>query len=268
MYYSKKIKKITISHLHPSQLTVGVYPYVALFRYHLLELSITNCAKNGLRVISSSLFNLKSLAIFDSPSVLSEDLDSISKLTNLESICLGSVINLDNKAVANYSALTRMKSAIIYYDCLNFSNLGLGYLVAKKELLVKLFLSGCEGISCKGYHYLTNLTNLTDLSVYEVESSHLDDIGLNMICSSCLLIKELHFTSDIITIEGLNNIHCLKYLEKLELSIPNEDWLVKLSSNIKLTDLDLCYSTISDAGLAHLSCLTNLTNLENYEMKK
>jgi hypothetical protein len=85
-----------------------------------------------------------------------------------------------------------------------------------------------------------------------------------MICSSCLLIEflEIGISNDLITIEGLNNIHYLTHLKSLSLNVIDDDWLSKLSNNTTLTDLDLSYSyNISMEGLSHLSSLVNLSKL-------
>jgi hypothetical protein len=135
--------------------------------------------------------------------------------------------------------------------------LGLSYLVANKQFLVQLEINDCRGISSEGYHCLTTLTNLTNISI---RCSNLADIGLNMICSSCLLIEYLDMPfNGLITVEGLNNIHFLIHLKTLFLSDASDDWLAKLSHSTALTQLDLYNSTISDEGLLQLSSLFMLT---------
>jgi hypothetical protein len=237
------------------------YHHMALLHSNLLELSIENCLEGGLCVISHSLVNLTSLSISDSPSVSSEDLDSLSKLTNLEKIILDIIKNLDDAAVVNYSTLAKMKS-IRVCGCQGLSGLGLSYLVANKQFLVELEIICCSGISSEGYHCLTTLTNLTSLCVW---NGLVDDFGLKMICSSCLLIEFLDIRNTIkrqnITFEGLKNIHFLIHLNSLSLSHVNDDWLAKLSHNTALTYLDLWYGSISDEGLSHLSPLANLTSI-------
>jgi hypothetical protein len=147
---------------------------------------------------------------------------------------------------------------MILYGCHDLSGLGLSYLVANKQFLVQLEIICCNGISSEGYHCLTTLTNLTSLSI---RSSRLDDIRMNMISSSCLLIEYLAIRyNDTITVEGLNNIHCLIHLKTLLLSVASDDWLAKLSHSTALTQLDLfTNSTVSDEGLLQLSSLFMLT---------
>jgi hypothetical protein len=140
------------------------------------------------------------------------------------------------------------------------SGLGLSYLVAKKELLVQIKLYSCHGISSEGYHCLTTLTNLTSLTI---SSRYFDDIGLNMICSSCLLIEYLEIRNKIITVEGLTNIHCLTHLKTLYLFNASDNWLSKISNNSSLTFLELSEGTISFEGLSHLlSSLVKLTSVK------
>jgi Leucine-rich repeat (LRR) protein len=234
---------------------------MALLHPYLVELQIEKCIEDGLQVISGSLSNLTSLSICYSRSVSSKDLDSLSKLTNLEKIDLNDIEYLDDAAVVNYSTLTKMNSITVSYlivFCHGLSGLGLSYLVANKEFLVQLTID-YYGISSVGYHCLATLTNLTYLTARNCE---LDDFGLNMISSSCLLIEYLDIRGNgHITVEGLNNIHCLTHLNTLLCKPINDDWLAKLSHNTALTHLDLSFSVVSIEGLSHLSSLSRLKNL-------
>jgi hypothetical protein len=83
-----------------------------------------------------------------------------------------------------------------------------------------------------------------------------------MICSSCLLIEFLDIRSNrLITIEGLNNVHCLKHLKTFYIIVQSDHWLSKLSNYTALTDVDLSNSNISNEGLSHLSSLDKLSRL-------
>jgi hypothetical protein len=257
MNYSHNIKNLTIPFINLPLLTIDGYHHMALLHSNLLELSINRCLKVGLCVISHSLVNLTSLSISDSPSVSREDLDSLSKLTNLEEINFLCIKHLDEAAFVNYSTLTKMKS-IRVFGC-GLSGLGLSYLVANKQFLVQLTIIECYGISSEGYHCLTTLTILTYLAV---AGGKLDDIGLNMICSICLLIEYLDIRgNDHITVEGLNNIHCLIHLKSLFLSGASDDGLAKLSHSTALTQLDLYNSSVSDEGLLKLSSQVKLASV-------
>jgi hypothetical protein len=226
---------------------------------NLLEITIYNCSGDGIREISSSLVHLTSLSIFHSPPISSEDLDSISKLTNLERIVLVDVFNFDELAVADYSVLRKIKSIRIEY-CVCLS--GLGFCCNYKELLVQLQLYRCDGISSEGYHSISILSNLTYLTFKNTE---LDDIGLNMFCSSCLHIEHLQIEYNyLITVEGLNNIHCLYNLNSIFLTSVTNEWLAKLSHNTALINLNVRVeidSTITNEGLNHLSSLVALTSV-------
>jgi hypothetical protein len=262
IHYSSNIKKLIISYDQPSLLTIVGYHHVALLHLNLLELSMNHCLKGGMCVISDVMVNLTSLSLSNSRSISSEDLDSLSKLTNLEKINLGK-INLDDAAVVNYSTLTKMRSIEVSW-CRGLSGLGLSDLVANKQFLVqlKIQINCChDEISFEGYHCLTTLTNLIHFTIY---NSRLDDIGLNMICSSCLFIEYLDIRLNRrITIEGLNNIHRLTHLKSLSINVVGDDWLSKLCNNTTLTDLDLSYSYyISNEGLSRLSSLVNLSKLD------
>jgi hypothetical protein len=259
MYYSRNINKLVIpSKYQPSLLTIVGYCHMALLHSNLLELSICKCLEGGLCVISLFLVNLISISISNSPSISCEDLDSLSKLTNLEKINLENIKHLDDAAVINFSTLAKIKSIEVFW-CRCLSGLGLSYLVANKQFLVQLKTNDCYGISSEGYHCLTTLTNLTSLTIRVCE---LDDKGLNMICSSCLLIEDLHILwNGRITIEGLNKIHSLIHLKTLSLSGAIDDCLAKLSHSTALTQLDLDNSIISDEGLLQLSSLVKLTSV-------
>jgi hypothetical protein len=86
MNYSHNIKKLNFLFFYGKEFSVTIdgLQHLALLHSSLLELTFVDCFKNGLRVISSLLPNLTSITICDSSSVTSGDLDSLSKLTNLE----------------------------------------------------------------------------------------------------------------------------------------------------------------------------------------
>jgi hypothetical protein len=243
---------------------------LALLNPYLIELQVFQDIKDGLRVISSSLVNLTSLSICCSPLVSSDDLDSLSKLSNLEKICFGRLNNL-NDAVVHYSTLTKLKS-IRMINCDSLSGSMLSIFVANKEFLVDLELDTCSGISSEGYHSLTTLTNLTKLVVID---SYLDNIGLNLICSSCLQLEDLIFCNifirinQIITIEGLNNMHYLTHLKSLYLIASSNDWLAKLSHNTALTSLHIRKGLhITYEGLSYLSNHIQLRKIKFWDCEK
>jgi Leucine-rich repeat (LRR) protein len=257
MYYSCNIKKLTISFY--SIFTIDAYHFIAILRSNLLELYITNCSGYGLDVISSSLTGLTSLTVLHSLTSTSTDLDSLSKLTNLEDLNLDYTFHkLIDAAVVNYSTLVNL-TALSVLSCSHLTGVGLGSLVVNKNFLVKLEV-GSNSIVSDGYHCLTSLTNLTKLNAC---ASDLDDIGLNMICSSCLLIEYLDIKhTDRITSEGLNSFKCLINLKYLFLKVSDKRWPAKLSCNTSLTHLDSSDSPIEDDGFTYLhSVLRNLNFL-------
>jgi hypothetical protein len=104
----------------------------------------------------------------------------------------------------NYSTLVKIKSITTVSLCHSLSGLGLSYLVVNKEFLLKLEINNCLGIPPEGYHCLTTLTNLIVLTINTF--AWFDDVGLNMICSSCLLIEYLDIKrSLLINKEGLKH---------------------------------------------------------------
>jgi hypothetical protein len=266
-YYSQQINKITIKTGSLLTMDDGYYLLHIFNSKSLIDLSIESCLKGGLSLISSSFVNLTSLKIsFDDQSLVTrEDQDSISKLSNLEKLHFHSYNHFDDASVVNYSVLTKMKWMRIVWSRsswgIGLSGLGLSYIVANKELLVTLEIDGCGPMVSEEYYCLTTLRNLTSLTV---NYSRLNDNGLNMICSSCLLIEYLDIrynVEELITIEGLKNINCLIQLKTLKLCHALDDWLAKLCHNNALTYLDLgYYSSISNTGLLHLSSLVLTTN--------
>jgi hypothetical protein len=269
-YYSKDVKNLQIQF---NKLTNHGYHILSLF--NLQELNIDNCSGDGIQIISNSLKNLSKLKIIQSLLLSNADLDSLAKLTNLEELTL-SVEKLGDDAVVNYSSLTKMRSLKFLY-CRGITGIGLSYLERNKEFLVKLEISKCYGIAKEGYHCLSTLTNLTYLNIY---SSRLDDIGLNLICSSCLLVEHLgvgqeldhhlepHFGRGSITVEdGFSHIHFLTNLKSLTLYRACDDWIKKLSDNFSLTSLDLRFNTISVQTInEQLPSLFKLTNLKSIKV--
>jgi hypothetical protein len=210
---------------------VGGYNCLASLS-NLTDLSI----EYGLDVISSSLFNLKKLTIFGHDhDIMTEisSIDSLSSLTNLEKIQFDGVSNYQSDhAMFNYSTLIKINSISLMH-CTALQSLGLSYFLAKKEFLIDLELVELKFCASDGYHCLTTLTKLTSLKIITI-NSQLDDIVLNKICSSCLLIEYLDIRYSFwITIEGLNNIHCLTYLKSLLISCAKDTWLTKLSPALK-----------------------------------
>jgi hypothetical protein len=259
MHYSNKIKKL-IFPFGKGLLQLGLgfdgFHYIALLHSNLLELNITHCSGYGILIISGSLINLTSLTVLNPLNLIEKSLDSLSKLTNLENLTLNYTYHkLIDAEVVNYSTLSKL-TALCVLSCCGLTGVGLGSLVVNKDFLVQ-FEFGSSAIASDGFHCLTSLTNLTKLIA---SASQLDDIGLNLICSSCLLIEYLDFKhTDRITSEGLNNVTCLIHLRSLFLRVSDNQWPEKLSTNTNLTHLDSSDSPIDDDGYGYLySVLRNL----------
>jgi hypothetical protein len=84
-HYSHNIKKITFHYKRKSLTTIDEYRHLALLHSNLIELSINDHLILP-RVISSSFQNLTSLSLFYFHQVSSEDMDSLSKLTNKDEV--------------------------------------------------------------------------------------------------------------------------------------------------------------------------------------
>jgi hypothetical protein len=200
-------------------LTIKGYKHLILLKSNLIELSIQQCLGKGLAIISSSFTNLKTLRIAHCfKATKNKSVDSLSRLTNLGEIELNDCIQNDI-SVVNYSSLINIASMTLIW-CEGLTGKGLRYLVVNKEFLVQLKIKECHEIAAEGYHCLTTLTNLTNLTI---NVSQLDDIGLNMICSSCLLIEYLNVQKNDVTIEGFNKINCLIYLKAVTCNVSKEE---------------------------------------------
>jgi hypothetical protein len=180
---------------------------------------------------------------------------SISQLTNLEKLDFDSCFNLDEFSLVSFSTLTMMKSISIS----RFSGKRVGF--NKLLLLVEIKIDTCCGISSEEYHCLSTLTDLTHLSVAR---SKFDDIGLNLICSHCHLIKYLYLVVNEVTIDGLKNFYFLVHLTSLFLMLSNRNRLIReyISQNIALTQLTVFNDF--DFGFSNIlipSTLVNLTYL-------
>jgi hypothetical protein len=233
------------------------------------KMSYNRFAGFGLCTISSVFSNLISLSLEYCYMMSCYDLDSISKLTNLENLFLIRILNLNDVAVSNYSTLTKLKSLEV--SEINVTHVGF---LANKVLLVSLEIHNCTSIGSNGgFHCLTTLTNLTHLKFFQC---FLDNATLNMICSSCLLIEHLTIGAiivdlnlDLISKEGLNSIHYLSNLKSLSLGYDSvrDDWLAMITNNFSLTSLTLSqtsFTTITNPGLYQLSSLTSLTSIKVY----
>jgi hypothetical protein len=230
LHYSQKIKKLIIS--SRSKLTLnGYYKHFFLLHPNLLELDYLSYLKGVVPIISSSLVKLTSLRISTLQS--HDDLSSIRQLTNLEKLDIDSCFNLDPFSLVSYSTLTKMKSISLS----RFNGERLDWLVTNKVLLVEIKIDTCGVIPSEEYHCLSTLTNLTHVSFVQ---SKFDDIGLNLICSSCRLIKYLYLVYNEVTINGLNNFYFLVHLTSLFILLPDRQNCCigeKISHNIALTHL-------------------------------
>jgi hypothetical protein len=161
-HYSSNIIKLIVSDGDV------LFDSIALLHSNLLKLDITKCFCGKLPILSYSLSNLTSLAITDSS--MTEDLQDF--------------------AFKGFSTMIRMKSIKIK-EVNGLSGLGLGYLLAEKELLTALTINNCQEIPSDGFHCLTILTNLTKLSVHR---TNIDPLGLQMILLNCFLIEFLYIS--------------------------------------------------------------------------
>jgi hypothetical protein len=219
----------------------------------VLEISFHECLAGGILNAALCLKNLTSVTITESSAITKKDIDSLTNLNHLEQLSLNRcLLNSDDDLFVNYSALTKIKQ-------IKFENIDreyfqdLNYLLSNKELsLVHLELIDLRGISSsEEFHCVTTLTNLTHLTVASCistslqyfhfnEMSLLDNIVLNMIITNCRLIQHLDIrNNNNCTIDGLENIHCLIYLETFKFSFATDSLLPKLSQIVALTRLDI-----------------------------
>jgi hypothetical protein len=263
LHYSRNIKKLTISG-RSRELTLNGYDqHVALLHLNLLELDCLRYFPGAVTKFSSSLLNLTSLRLLESTQSY-EDLESISQLTNLRKLELDSCLDLKYKqfSLEFLSTLTQMKSISI--SRLSGNRLDCWLEKTNKQILVELKIDSCSRISAEEYHCLSTLTDLTLLSFTRCK---VDDIGLNLICSSCHHIANMYLDyNDRVTRNGLNNFHFLVNLTSLFASL-FQKWesffiMEKICHNVTLTHLTM-YCDCEGTLFLHnnLSNLINLTYL-------
>jgi hypothetical protein len=234
LYYSNNVHKLSWDYILPKGLTLLGYQMLSQLQSYLTDFKIINCIQNGLPIISGSLNGLIILKIenFNSGAALqtSDDLCSISRLTNLENLSFESIFNLDDTVIHKYSTLSKLISISIY-KCKNFTGVGLSTLVETFRNLKALTLiskfNDIGGISTsEDYFCLTTLTNLNSLKV----RGKFDNIGLRLVCCNCLNITSLNIdivgyfeSPQLITVGGLNCIHSLTNLRELYVDVPHKN---------------------------------------------
>jgi hypothetical protein len=266
-HYSNKIKMIVI-HNTEKTLTIEGFSNLALLNSHLTDLSIVNnVIIDSICLISRSLVNLKSLSIRDDEYAMRNFtphvFDSIYSLYGLEKLsleCIGSKV-FDEFVESYRFTLNSLKSISVSFhflaDSLDYDggNLDYQYLYGgsislykflwnHQDTLVELKLERCYTLYAREFAYVSNLTNLTSLSIVY---SNIDDIRLKKICSGCLLIERLDIRNNHgISRNGLDHIGHLVFLRELFLcgqqslfngNIGDWKWMPDLLSNNR----NLCY---------------------------
>ena len=187
---------------------------------------------------------------------------------HIKSLVMG-FTKTDDESLAKLPALPRLE--FIGVDHTNITDKGVQTL-SKRKSLKAVYLGGND-ISAAGLKHLAGLTNLEylDLSDLEVGDEALEPL------SNLKSLTKLNLTSTNVSLEG--TIDFAKNLPDLEVSAPfghlvggarltmdagvEDDDLAKLKSLESLRELNLweC-DNITDAGLAHVIELTQLTTLE------
>jgi hypothetical protein len=240
LHYSNNVRTISWSPMLPKLLTLVGYQMLSHFQTSLTYLEIRNCIQSGLPIISSTLYGLKILKItnYKSGTALqtSEDLCSISRLTNLVSLSFHKTFNLDDATFHNYSTLSQLLLSISIVDCKNITRLGLIDLVETFCGLTTLTL--ISDINAEDFFCLTALTSLTALSV----GGQFDNSCLKMVCCKCKNITSLDIQKcPQLTPDGFNSIHYLTNLQYLSIDVPHEN------------DFDAFYNNLSQyANIGHL----------------
>jgi hypothetical protein len=218
--YSNIFNSIVI--IKDTELTLNGLKIFCALCVNISEIKITSCKKYWLPQISLSLFSLISIVLHEGRNISSSDMDSLSKLTNLEKIDFFDLRNFDDAAVVNYSTLTKMKSITIRCPSDYFTGVGLSYLVANKEYLVTLKIQKCLGIINRvdyteppctvRYSSLSLLTNLTTLDIPETA---LESIQFNLF----LNLQSLSISSNRYSSNGMdfNAFSVLTNLENIKI---------------------------------------------------
>jgi hypothetical protein len=256
-YYSHKIITLFIGTKHSLFTLVG-YKYISTFlNSSLKELTIIDCLNEELGIITHSLTKLEKLKL-DYSFLDSNALATIAKLINLQTLHLLNMLLLNDDAVVDFTSLTALNELFIDH-CPLLTGTGLSQMISSRPV-ISLLVCNCTGIFAEGFHCLSTLSNLKKLYL---GFCNFDNFCLVSVCTHCILIERLSIeVGTLITIEGLSNINNLRYLKFLVISAKSDEWLLVLSRNTSLTELDLDGSDITDLGLKHLFKLTNLTKLE------
>jgi hypothetical protein len=214
-FYSCNVIKISM----PCKiLTLDGYELLSNFKDTLIDLGLYNCIQGGLPVISSKLYNLRNLQILNNSTYsslqTSEDLISISQLTNMKNLSFRNVDNLDD---ATFRRCYRTLSNLILIEivqCKNFTGEGLSSLVEFNIPLESLKLNSNE-------NFCFNKSPLpTSLTLLSVGSDKFSNSDLLRTCENCINIEKICIINcPLITIEGYKLIKKLNYLKELFISV-------------------------------------------------
>jgi hypothetical protein len=226
-YLHKNIKKICIpTDCFHVQLTFVGFHYLTLFQERNLQVLVLGqeICKGALFMITSSLHTLTELFLCNSPEVSNDEIGSITLLTNLKTLTIGSMIHFNGYSAANYHSLKLVSFTLFDFKHLFNSNEG------------------------------SFLSTLTTLSTLKISFCNLDDYNLNLICFNCLSVEDLTVSYTNVTQVGWdNNIHHLSQLKSLHLSCYSS-WpsLHIITAIATLTSLDLGGRYLTDADRSQL----------------
>jgi hypothetical protein len=233
----KNVKRISIT----NTMSDLAYYYVTLVK-NVEELKVNNICQNGLRFITSSMSSLTKLTLSRyskfAPSLCREEFDSITHLSNLNSLTMSQMHYFDDNAGVNFHKLKLLRSFKILFVHDQFKT---------------------------GHNFISTLTSLTNLWIIDC---CLNDEELKKICLCCQSLVDLDVRNNsLLTSAGLNNITRLKNINSFGFTMAErlgqEKFICgpllfweKFKKISTLTCLDLSGSNIDEEDLAQIEHLT------------
>jgi hypothetical protein len=185
----KNIKKVCI----PSTVSNLAYHYLTLLK-NVKELDAINVSPNGLKMITSTMLSLTHLTLSRNthltPSHYFDEFDSITQLSNLNSLTMIEMHYFNDEKGINFHKLKFLQS---------FNIFDIPYLFETQD------------------NFIPKLTSLTKLTI---SNCRLDDENLSKICLGCQLIEDLDVGHNfLLTLNGLSNIQRLNKINSLHFTI-------------------------------------------------
>jgi hypothetical protein len=185
----KNVKRINIT----KTMSDLEYHYVTIIK-KVEELKANNISKNGLLFITSSMSSLTELTLSRNsafaPSLYHDEFDSITHLSNLNTLKISQMHYFDDNAGVNFHKLKFLRS---------FAVLDVPYFFETEN------------------NFISTLTKITKLSII---NCGLHDEDLKRICFGCQSVEDLDVQYNfLLTSAGLRNIQLLKNIDSFHFNI-------------------------------------------------